>query len=219
MRVAITNDRFETAATPFVTRGLTPVHVPCVRVVPTDDLAVARNAAAEADLLVVTSARTVEILWDDTSMPPVPVVAVGEATAGAVSRAGGNLIHVGEGGLDDLVEVVAKHRHAAVVFPHGAIVDEMALHRLRAALPRLTEHVVYRTLPVPATRAAVDGVVFGSPSAVAGWLSARDLDRLVVGVIGETTARSLPRLPEVVSPRPSWTELADAFARYVGVAV
>ncbi len=41
-----------------------------------------------ADLLLITSVRTLDLLWPDGSMPAVEVAAVGERTAAAVDGAG-----------------------------------------------------------------------------------------------------------------------------------
>ena len=52
--------------------------------------------------------------------------------------------------------------------------------------------VAYTAVPIGPGPDPVDGAVFGSPSAVAGWLSARTLDELaVVAAMGPTTAAAL----------------------------
>ena len=86
-RVAITTDRFDSVSSAYALRGLEPVPLPCLRVESAGDEALtdARQAAADADLLVVTSPRTVSLLWPEQEMPEVEVAAVGESTAAAVA--------------------------------------------------------------------------------------------------------------------------------------
>ena len=78
IRVAITTDHFEEAAPPFRRLGLEPVWLPCIRLDRSDDtvLARAREAASSAELLLISSPRTLDLLWPDGSMPAVDVAAV-----------------------------------------------------------------------------------------------------------------------------------------------
>ncbi|MFN2487485.1 MAG: hypothetical protein ABR609_12925, partial [Acidimicrobiia bacterium] len=77
IRVAITTDRFEGAASSFRPLGLAPVWLPCIRIEPADAglLARAREATLASDLLLITSVRTLDVLWPDGSMPAVEVAA------------------------------------------------------------------------------------------------------------------------------------------------
>lgn len=230
-RVAITTDRFESAGRPFRRFGLEPVALPCIRIEPADAtvLAQARRAAAVCDLLVITSVRTVDLLWPD-AMPPSPVAAVGERTAAAVTARGGRVVVAGRAGLDDVIDRLNNLLEAAgVVFPHAggywsnpenSPALRTAVEALRARAASLTEFEVYRTTSLPPAADAVAAVAFSSPSAVAGWHLSRSLDNLVVGVIGSTTrlAVSVHREPEVVAPRPSHDALARAMASYLEVS-
>ena len=218
--VAITTDRFDSVASAYAVRGLEPVPLPCLRVEPAGDeaLANAREAAAEADLLLVTSPRTVSLLWPEQEMPSVEVAVVGESTAAAVARSGGRVVAAGRSGLIGLIEIVTDRlRESRVVFPHAGWSDLAASQRLRQLTGRLEEHVVYRTVPVAPAMTRVDAVSFASPSAVQGWLVTRDLRDLVVAVIGKTTGAAVARIrpPDVVATRPSHKAMALALTDYL----
>jgi uroporphyrinogen-III synthase len=230
-RVAITTDRFESAGRPFRRFGLEPVALPCIRIEPADAtlLDQARKAAAVCDILVITSVRTVDLLWPE-AMPPSPVAAVGERTAAAVTARGGRVMVAGRAGLDDVIDRLDTLLEAAgVVFPHAggywsnpdtSPALRTAVEALRARAASLTELEVYRTTSLPPAADAVAAVAFSSPSAVAGWHLSRSFDGLVIGVVGSTTrlAVSVHREPEVVAPRPSHDALARAMASYLEVS-
>ena len=59
----------------LVAVGLQPVALPCIRRQPTGDAALARARAAvdEADLVVLTSSRALDVLWPTGPIPPTPV--------------------------------------------------------------------------------------------------------------------------------------------------
>lgn len=224
IRVAITTDRFEGAATPFRRQGLDPVWLPCFRVEPATaaELTRARQAASVADLLLISSVRTLELLWPGGSMPAIEVAAVGESTAAAVAARGGRVVVVGTAGLADLAEQTSDRLASVrVAFPHAAGSDPVALGTIRELATDLRELEVYRTIPVAPESTEVRAVAFGSPSAVEGWLLSRDFDGLVVGVIGLTTWEAVAghRLPDVLAPQPSHQALAQALASYLEVAV
>lgn len=224
IRVAITTDRFQRAAPDYRRLGLEPVRLPCIRVEPSDPgvLALAREAASLADLLVITSIRTLDLLWPDGSMPAVAVGAVGAMTSAAVAARGGRVVFRGGSGLADLVErrpdLLASSR---VVFPHAAGPNHGAVEVLRERAAHLSEFDVYRSVPVAPGSEPVEASAFASPSAVEGWLLSRSLDDITVGVIGPTTAEAvgLHRPPDVIADRPSHRSLAEAMASYLEVAV
>jgi uroporphyrinogen-III synthase len=218
--VAITSDRFETVAPAYVENGLEPIAIRCVTVEPARDrdLAEAREAAADADLILISSSRAVELLWPDGQMPDVEVATVGESTANAARRAGGRVAVTGGSGLLDLIESLdGRLRMARVVFPRAGGTDLAATARLREMAGAVEEHVVYRTAPVAALPTDVDAAAFASPSAVQGWLLTRGFDDVVVGVIGKTTAAAVARLrpPDVVAPRPAHRSLANALKEHL----
>jgi uroporphyrinogen-III synthase len=220
--VAVTTDRFSKAAPYFARVGLEPVPTPCIQMSPArvDKLEQAREAAAAADLILLTSARTVELLWPEGGMPACDVAAVGAATARAVVSAGGRVVTTGQGGLSDLVESVAGDLDGRrVVIIRAAGSDTVALRRLHALAPELEDHVVYRVQPIGPTPTPVDAVAFASPSAVEGWLLTRSLDDLVVAVIGDTTAAAVAshRVPDVVASQPSFPALAGALSSFMEV--
>lgn len=224
IRVALTTDRFETVAPEFTRLGLEAVSMPCIRIAPASShlLNEAREAALTAELLLITSARTLELLWPDGSMPSAPVAAVGEGTATAVTARGGRVSYVGRSGLGALVEQTAESLSASrVVFPHAAGSDPVALAELREQARGLSEFEVYRSVPVAPSTDRVEAVTFASPSAVEGWLLSRRLDSVVVGVIGPTTGAAVHRHrpPDVMAPTPSHRALARALASYLEVTV
>lgn len=215
MAVTTSRDRAPEAAACFAAAGLTPVVLPCIRIVPADDVGSLRRAAEEADLLVLTSRRPLEILWPEGRMPPVPVAAVGPATARQAERWGARVVTVGRGGGADLV---IDGRWKAVVYPHAEGTDREVIRRLEAMAERLVAEPVYRTEPVPPAAYPVEAVAFASPSAVEGWTSGRSLDGLVVGAIGATTAAAVEtfgRRPDVVPALPGYRALAEELAAHI----
>lgn len=217
-RVAVTTsaDAAEPVAAAAARFGLTPVLLPCIEVTPAPEhvLAEARREAKVADLMVITSARTVSLLWPERSMPPTPVGAVGDATAHAVEEAGGVVVATGTGGGEDLVrrlEVGGRR----VLHPGAAGAAASTAAALTAAGAEIIEMAVYEVAPVGPGPDPVDAAMFGSPSAVFGWISRRSLDDLILGAIGSTTAAALRDLgaTEVVVPlRPGVDLLARQLA-------
>lgn len=201
--------------------GCASVILPCVEVEPADPttLETARAEAQQGDWLLLTSPRSVAILWPDGSMPRVKTAVVGEATADAVRRAGGDVAAVGDSGLDRLVETWANHaRGQTVFFPHSASSDLARLRPIEGHGARVVTSAIYDTKPIPPGTDPVEGALFASPSAVAGWALSRGFDDLVIAAIGETTAQSLAdrgHPPEVVSPEPNFETLIGLTARHL----
>lgn len=223
-RVAVTTDRFDDVASAYLDAGLHPISLPCIQVrpAPTEQIEQARDQSSQADLLVITSPRAVSMVWPDGGMPDVETVVVGPSTAAAVCDAGGGVSLIGDAGLARLVELAEDRLgDRRVVFVHAAGSEPGAMKRLRDIAPGLEEHVVYRTEPTAPPLVPVDAVAFASPSAVAGWALSRDLDDIVVGAIGATTARAVARQrePDVVAEEPSHAALAEAIATSMEVKV
>ena len=230
IRVAITSDRFAVAAAPFRAFGLDPVAMPCIRIeaAPPSLLDQARVSAAGADLLLVSSARTIDLLWPD-AMPAVDVAAVGSRTAAAISARGGRVVLCGHAGLADLAVRMRDRWHdSKVVFPRGAVgtgspedhPGHLSLARIvEAGGGDLQEFVIYRTMSQAPGPNQVEAAVFASPSAVAGWRLSRSLAGLVIGAIGRTTREALAahRPVDVVAPFPTHEALARAMACYLEV--
>ena len=109
-----------------------------------------------------------------------------------------------------------------LVYENGAVNEFFVGDRLR---PHLFLYAVPHTLSASQPLASAQRaccrkrMVSGSPSAVTGWLLARGLEDVVVGVIGATTRAALERyrMPEVIAPEPSveggatWPILVSAF--------
>ncbi|MFQ5948081.1 MAG: uroporphyrinogen-III synthase [Acidimicrobiia bacterium] len=201
--------------------GLRPVPLPCVRIepAPESELATARAAAEAADLLVLTSARAVELVWPDGTFPNTPVAAVGRATAAAVEACGGRVYTVGDAGAAELAaRIAARADGKTVAYPRADGADPAALAALQAA-GRLLTQVVYRAVPIAPDPDPVDAVTFTSPSAVQGWVASRSLFDQDVAVIGATTAAALERhgrAPTVMPSRPWYRDLAVALAEHLG---
>jgi uroporphyrinogen-III synthase len=148
-------------------------------------------------------------------MPPVPVAAVGPATAAAVTAAGGVVEVVGEGDGDALGDLVAPTLAGRrVVFPHSRSVDPARIDRLRRVGAEMIAAVVYDTIPVPPGPDPVDAAIFASPSAVFGWLQSRTFSELsVVAALGSTTRAQLEGAgvaDPVMGSRPTVPSLVDA---------
>lgn len=220
-RVAITTSRDHAAgvAGEFDARGLEPVILPCIEVMPGDPDTIERlrSAAGGADWLLVTSARSIHRIWPDGAMPGVSVAAVGGGTARAVASAGGRVQAEGRAGAAGLVEQLGSLDGRTVVYPHASKADRLVMDRLRAAGAVVVSGAAYRVQPIRPENDPVDAVAFGSPSAVEGWCSARALDGLLVGAIGHTTANALERRgfpAHAVPDRPGFGRLAAIMARH-----
>lgn len=220
-RVAITTSRDGAGgvADEFAAHGLVPVILPCIAVTPGDPSAtdLLRSAAATADWLLITSARAVGEVWPDGGLPEIPVAAVGDHTARAVSAAGGRVAVEGRAGAARLLERLGPLAGRTVVYPHASKADPEVIDRLQAAGAVVVSGVAYRVKPIRPEDDPVDAVAFGSPSAVDGWCSARTLEGLLVGAIGPTTADALERrgYPVHAMPdRPGFGRLAAIMARH-----
>jgi uroporphyrinogen-III synthase len=219
--VTTTPDAAPRLVVPLLRHGLEPVRLPCLAVHPSDpaDLEALRDAAAGADWIVATSPRAVEITWPEGGMPPVPVAAVGPRTAGAATAAGGTVAVVGDRDAGSLVDSIAGRLPGRkVVFPHGRSADPATAAALARAGARVTAVVAYDTVPVPPGPRAVDAAIFGSPSAVAGWCTARTLTDLTIAVLGATTAAAVRERgghPDVMPARPGFGGVAEALAGHL----
>lgn len=224
-RVAVTTavDRAPIVARALHRHGLKPVLLPCIEVVPAPEetLAAARSAAGIADWVLLTSPRAVCITWPSGLMPDVPVAAVGAATAEEAARAGGRVELVGEAGAVAMVEELAPMvKESVLAFPHARGARRSTFAGLEEAGARLVATAVYETVPVRPDDEPVDAVIFGSPSAVAGWAMSRTMDEAVLAVIGETTRRALAELgqrADVAPETPGIEQLVAALDDYLKV--
>lgn len=211
--ITTTPDRGRELAEIVAARSCEPILLPCIEVFayPDDVLAGAREIAANAGGLIITSPRTVSTLWPDGAMPGVPVAAVGNRTAEMVETAGGTVVLVGDNGADALIAELPEDWAGTEIFlPHGAAANTTTVRDAR-----VTAMAVYDTRPVPPGGEPVDAVVFGSPSAAVGWVASRDLDDIVLGAIGPTTADALVELghpPHIVADQPGYEVLIDLVA-------
>lgn len=221
MRVAVTttSDAFHRWAEPLARHFFEPVSLPCIeiRVAGEDHLERARMAAADGDLVLLTSPRSVRLLWPEGAMPSVPAAVVGSATGAAVEAAGGTISVTGDSDGDGLVDrLVGDVAGRRIVFPGARSADPARARRLREAGATVESYTVYETVPIAPTDDPVDAVVFGSPSAVRGWMLSRTLEGVSpVAAIGETTAEELWRVarePDFVPSSPSVEAMVDGLA-------
>ncbi len=223
LRVAVTTtaDTADRIADLVRTERLQPVMLPCICIVaaPPEALRLFRSAAGDADWIVVTSPRAVQVTWPEGGMPSVPVAAVGPAAASAATRAGGRVEVTGKtgaGGLLDTLRPLLSGKRVA--FPHAHGADPATNAGLQAAGADVMAESVYETTPIAPGDDHVDAVIFGSPSAVEGWSRSRRLDRLVVAAMGATTATALidrGHPPHVIPDRPSVENLVTALTHYL----
>ena len=211
--ITTTMDRASDLADVVLTQMCEPVLLPCIEVrsLPDDVLDRARDTAAAADRMIVTSPRTISTLWPNADMPAIPVAVVGTRTAEKVEAAGGTVALVGEGGADALIARLPEEWwRLDVFFPHGAAADPIDVDGRQ-----VSAMAVYDTRPIPPEADAVDAAIFGSPSAVAGWIMSRSLDDLVLGAIGVSTTDALVQQghpPDIVPDRPDYEALIALIA-------
>jgi len=225
MRVAVTTatDRAENAAAIVTGANLEPVLLPCIRIQRADEPALAefRAKAARADLVVATSARAIEVTWPQ-GMAALRVAAVGEATAAAARAAGAEVTATGTGGAEALVGQLAHLSGSTIAYPHAGGADPIVATRLSERGATVIDLIAYTAVPVSPPPDPVEAVIFGSPSAVAGWTSARSLDGLIVASIGPRTSQALHRVgaPPVVEPAaPRLEDLVAALAGHLNARI
>ncbi len=221
LRIAVTTtlDRAAGMSAELVAVGLIPVELPCVELVRgrDQDIARARAACEEADLIVLASSRSLDTLWPDGSFPDVEAAVVGQGTATKVAERGGAVRVVGDGSLLNLVRSLDVGS-ARVAMPHAPSTDPWALAELADRCQQLVSVPIYSTAPTRPGLTPVDGAVFVSSSAVHGWALSRDFTGLRVACLGPSTAATLQsygRDPDVRDRRGSYHELAAGLAECV----
>ncbi|MDF1595314.1 MAG: uroporphyrinogen-III synthase [Acidimicrobiia bacterium] len=224
-RVAVTTsaDRAQAAAMPFTFLGLQTVLLPCIGVESSaePELEAVRAIALLTDLLVVSSKRTIDILWPEGPLPAVDFAVVGAATARAVQARGGRAAMIGTGGSAQLVEMLAPHvTGRSVAWPHGRGADPRPLQQLAGHAREFSAPIIYTSVPLAPPSDPVDVITFASPSAVSGWQLSRPLDK-PVAAIGESTRLAVNRTgtsATIVAEAPTFQSLAEAVAKHLGVA-
>lgn len=206
-------------AAELVACGLTPIGVPCVELVQGTavDLARARAACEEADLIVLASTEPLRVLWPKGSFPDVPAAVVGPATATTVAKRGGTVQTVGDGSLRRLVRSLDLS-DLEVAIPHAWNSDPLALAELADGAKKLTAVPVYSMAPRPPRKVPVDGAVFVSPYAVHGWALARGFDGIQVAGVGSSTVSTLHlygRDCDIRSRKGSYSDVAEGLASLV----
>jgi len=196
--------------------GFDPVPLPCIRIdaIPGGCERVV-TASSRADALIVSSARAVALLAH-VGLPSLPILAVGLETATAVEDAGGTVAWAGSGGIHDLARDAQQLIGGKVVVLAGASsTTRESATTLEMAGCSVVPVDLYTTVPIAPPNDPVDAVVFGSPTAVTGWLFSRELSGLIVGAIGSTTAESLRGHgiePDAVPDRPGFMNTIEQVA-------
>lgn len=223
--ITTTADRGTTAAIPFTFLGLQAALLPCIEVetAPQQTLETARASAAEADLVVISSRRTIDILWPEGPLPQAEFVAVGTESARAVRERGGRIVVTGTAGSAHLAETLASRIGGLhVVWPRAQGADPVPLLQMTSRAGRFVAPTVYTSVPIAPRLDSVDVITFASPSAVTGWQLSRSLDESTIAVLGETTRRAVENSggsATIVAPNPTYQSLAQAVAEHLGVAV
>ena len=216
MRVAVTTapDRADRVVAAFEAAGLEPVALPCIEILvaPQSDLDGFRAEAASADLVVVTSARAVSLTWPD-GMDCLRVAAVGQVSAEAAREAGAEIVLVGSSGSQDLVASLDNTDRLTVAYPHALGANPAIREQLVEQSMTLIDIAAYEAVPIAPASDSIKAALFGSPSAVEGWASARTFERIVVASIGPVTSAAL-REQGVEDPiEPGAPSLAEVAAR------
>ena len=219
-RVAVTASIEASAgmAAELVAVGLRPVTLPCVRIQQADEVTLirARAAVEEADLVVLTSSRALDVLWPDGPIPAPPIAMLTSAGGARVEERGGRVAHVGTGNPSDFTAYLVRHAAGKrVAYPHAEGVDPRIVVSLADAAADLVAVAVYGWIPVAPTLDVVEAAVFESSLAVEGWMETRDLSGIVAAAIGPATAAALRRhgrAPDILVRRPHFGMLAETLA-------
>ncbi len=218
MRLGLTStpDRIDVLTVEAARLDFDAVPLPCIRVdVTPGGVASLAAAVSDADVLVITSARTVEILGS-AGLPQLPIVAVGPATANAVEDAGGDVVWTGSDGIrrlaDEAQGLLVDRR---IIVAGASNTASESVEQLGRTARSIVSVPLYVTVPVAPADDPVDAVIFGSPTAVVGWLMSRELSHLMIGAIGGTTAAALRERgvePDVVPEGPGFTNTIEGMA-------
>ncbi|MBL8614721.1 MAG: uroporphyrinogen-III synthase [Deltaproteobacteria bacterium] len=225
-RVLVGREEAEPLCALLAAAGLTPVHLPMLRLGPTG----APRPAGRVDLLLVSSPAAARFCPSIAEMG-VPAVAVGEATAEGLRARGLNLAAVGAGGGAEAVELLAAQLEARGPEARGLYVGAATPSpELDAALAargggRVARWAVYDQLPVPglalalAQVGAVEAVCFTSGSMARAWAAAGGptwapgTRRIVMGASTAAALEALGLPAEVVADRPRLDALVAACCR------
>ncbi len=210
--VLVTREKVQPLASLLHALGCDAVHWPVSELVATQAPA-PEGPTPEACL--VTSAAAARFL-PPSQWPQVPVIAVGEATALAIRRAGGTVQQVAEGSGE---AALARLPATGPVWFIGAARPAPAVLGALAS-GRLVHWPVYDRVdradaPGPGELEGLGAVTLASPSAARVWCtlaSARDAPLVVMGETTAAAVRNLGRTPAAVALRPTLEDLAEAAA-------
>jgi uroporphyrinogen-III synthase len=220
-RVVVTRAPHQAAALCTLLRGygVQPLEYPCIEVIPPEDITPLDQALLDAvdgafDLLVLTSANTVQALVkrlnvlgiDVTALQGVRTAAIGPATASAAKKHLGLDVTVvpGEYVAEALAEVLQPEPGTRILLPRAEIARPVLFDRLAEAGAEVTVVTAYRTIAgtggvdLPALLAAgqVDAVTLTSSSTARYFVqrllaeegSLRSMEGVCVACIGPITA-------------------------------
>jgi len=241
LRVAVTRPRGQASELSDALRsmGAVPLEFPAIRLVPPEDLAPLRAAAADLasfDWVVFTSANGVERFASalgEAGVPPSDarnVACVGPGTAAAARRAGfpealTAARHLSEG-LVETLKVAGSFARRRVLLPRsqagrdtlpdalralGAVVEDVAAYRPEA------EEASLSALADRVAAGAVDVVTFTSSSAAAAYARVGEAGGVTfacIGPITAATARDAGLTPLITASDHSVDGLMAALARW-----
>jgi uroporphyrinogen-III synthase len=238
LRILVTRPEGDGAnewAAAFAERGAMAVLFPTVAVVPPPSWQPIDDAVARLDVydwLVLTSQNAVAYFSSRLPGSRFPagmrakIAAVGDATAAAITRAGGQVAFVPtDMRQEGLAEAMTNAPVAArVLFPVAAEGRMLLVQALRAAGASVDVVIAYRTEAKRdlAPPAPFDVAIFASPSALRAFVESLGTTLLggkTIAVLGPTTAeeaRAFGLVP-VVAGVPSVDGLADAISRSLSV--
>jgi uroporphyrinogen-III synthase len=136
-------------------RGYVPVLAPCLMIE-----ALPADLPSRCDAIVIASAQALPGL--PAALHPIPLFAVGDATADRARRAGFQRVHSASGTATELAALVARTlpKAASLLLPCGEGHSLDLTRALRSAGLKVTRRVVYRSSPAtsltPAAHAALD---------------------------------------------------------------
>jgi uroporphyrinogen III methyltransferase/synthase len=228
-------------------QGAEAVLFPAIRIVPPEDPAPLRRAAAGVgsyDWIVFTSANGVERFWEEMAAQGIDpralagarLAAIGPATAAALAARGARAdavpeSYVGEA-VADALGATGPLRGARVLLPRAAGARAVLPERLVELGATVDDIESYRSVPdregaVELRRRLdarqIDAVTFTSSSTVRNFVEAVGVELggaavACIGPVTAETARTLGLRPDVVAPEHTVAGLESALLAFFGAA-
>ncbi len=219
--VTTTIDRFEQLAPELDRLGLDLdlVSLPCIKIeLRPEVLNDLYSQGASTEAIVLSSARAASLI-DFSRLDSIPVLAVGPRTAASAKQAGAQVTWTGSGGMAELATEAGrwiKSRRVLVVGASNRLQERS--RSLEKAGASVTSVPLYTTLAIAPPKTQIEGVIFGSPTAVEGWYLSRDLRGLQVAVLGQEPAQSVRSrgvTPDLISTIPSFVSAVTQLTKLI----